>query len=222
LDYDVKPLSLESREDAAEPVYGPELSMTVEPHDDGVSYRSYEPAFIGRELRALRRRKGLGLAEVAKATSISKSFLSLVEVGKSDITFGRLMRLVDFYGVSVTDLVPGEGDGGVISVLRRDDHKAMAFAAEGIKDVFLTRDARRAMLPILAEFAPGAKNVEPNQHDGEEFVYVLEGRLAVHFAEPIVLQAGDSLYFVAELPHVYENPADEASRVLLVVSPPHL
>jgi quercetin dioxygenase-like cupin family protein len=198
--------------------------MTVEADEDGVRYRGYEPALIGRELRALRRRKGLGLAEVAKATNISKSFLSLVEVGKSDITFGRLMRLVDFYGVSVTDLVPGAGDGGVISVLRRDDHKAMAFAAEGIKDVFLTRDARRAMLPILAEFAPGAKNVEPNQHDGEEFVYVLEGRLAVHFdgADPIVLQAGDSLYFLAELPHVYENPAADASRVLLVVSPPHL
>lgn len=198
--------------------------MSVERDDDGSGALGYQPSLIGKELRALRRRKGLGLAQVAEATNISKSFLSLVEVGKSDITFGRLMRLVDFYGISVTDLVPGEREGGLISVLRRDDHKVMTFGSEGIKDVFLTRDTKRSMLPIIADFEPGAKNAEPAEHEGEEFAYVLEGRIAVHFdgAEPIVLDEGDSLYFVAEIPHVYENPANEPARVFLVVTPPHV
>jgi quercetin dioxygenase-like cupin family protein/DNA-binding Xre family transcriptional regulator len=194
-----------------------------EDHDVGDAPR-FEAAFIGRELRALRHRKGLGLAQVAEATDISKSFLSLVEVGKSDITFSRLMRLVSFYGISITDLVPGQGDAGLVSVLRSGDQKVMAFPAEGIRDVVLTPDTKRTMLPILAEFEPGAKNVEPSVHDGEEFVYVLEGSIVVHFdgAESITLEQGDCLYFAAELPHTYDNPARKPSRLLLVVSPPHI
>jgi quercetin dioxygenase-like cupin family protein/DNA-binding Xre family transcriptional regulator len=183
-----------------------------------------EASFIGKELRALRHQRGLGLAQVAEATDISKSFLSLVEVGKSDITFGRLMRLVAFYGISVTDLVPAGGDTGLVSVLRSGDQKVMAFPAEGIRDVVLTPDTKRTMLPILADFEPGAKNVEPSIHEGEEFVYVLQGSIVIHFdgAESIKLKQGDCMYFAADLPHTYDNPARKASRLLLVVSPPHI
>jgi quercetin dioxygenase-like cupin family protein len=191
---------------------------------DGADAPRFEAGFIGRQLRALRHQKGLGLAQVAEATDISKSFLSLVEVGKSDITFSRLMRLVSFYGISITDLVPGEGDPGLVSVLRSGDQKVMAFPAEGIRDVLLTPDTKRTMLPILAEFEPGAKNVEPSIHDGEEFVYVLDGSVVIHFeaAESITLEQGDCMYFAAHLPHTYANPARKPSRLLLVVSPPHI
>jgi quercetin dioxygenase-like cupin family protein/DNA-binding Xre family transcriptional regulator len=183
-----------------------------------------EPSFIGKELRALRHQRGLGLAQVAEATNISKSFLSLVEVGKSDITFGRLMRLVTFYGISVTDLVPGQEDGGLVAVVRRGEQQTIESPAEGMRDVLLTPDTKRTMLPILAEFEPGAESFEPSVHDGEEFVYVLQGNFAVHFegADSVVLDEGDSVYFAAELPHTYKNTADGQTRVLFVVSPPHI
>lgn len=56
---------------------------------------------LGTKLRALRTDRGLSIAEVADATGISASFLSLVENGRSDIAIGRLMRLIDFYGVGL-------------------------------------------------------------------------------------------------------------------------
>ena len=43
---------------------------------------------------------------------ISASFLSLVEKDRSDITIGRLVRLIEFYGISITDLLPGEAASG--------------------------------------------------------------------------------------------------------------
>ena len=58
---------------------------------------------LGRRLRELRTSRKLSLAEVAEATSMSPSFLSVVENGQSDITVSRLMRLVQWYGVSVSD-----------------------------------------------------------------------------------------------------------------------
>src|SRR5437870_657833 len=61
---------------------------------------------VGSALRKVRTARNLSLSEVADATGISTSFLSLVEKDRSDITIGRLVRLIDFYGISITDLLP--------------------------------------------------------------------------------------------------------------------
>ena len=61
---------------------------------------------LGSALKNLRRDRRLSLQDVSAGTGISASFLSLVENGKSDITIGRLVRLVTFYGIHLGDLVP--------------------------------------------------------------------------------------------------------------------
>ena len=63
-------------------------------------------AHLGGALRALRLQRRASLVEVASATGISKSFLSLVENDRSDITIGRLLRLVNYYGADMADLFP--------------------------------------------------------------------------------------------------------------------
>jgi quercetin dioxygenase-like cupin family protein len=79
------------------------------------------------------------------------------------------------------------------------------------------------MLPLLVVFEAGGKNLEPAEHEGEEFVYLLEGCLLVRVAghNPIELTPGDSLYFNADLPHAYENLGGGPARVLIVATPPH-
>src|ERR1700722_5235199 len=93
-------------------------------------------AGLAEGLRELRRSRGLSLADVAEATQISPSFLSLVEKGKSDITIGRLVRLVEFYGVALSDLVPTHATPCVPEVLRQDERRVVHSPAEGI-DIFL-------------------------------------------------------------------------------------
>src|SRR5882672_9484931 len=63
---------------------------------------------LSAKLRAARKQRNLSIAAVADGTQISASFLSLVENGKSDITIGRLTRLIEFLGISITDLITGE------------------------------------------------------------------------------------------------------------------
>ena len=67
---------------------------------------------LGGRLKAVRRARRLSLADVSEATDVSASFLSLVENDKSDIAIGRLVRLIEFYGISIGDLLPGEGTTG--------------------------------------------------------------------------------------------------------------
>jgi transcriptional regulator with XRE-family HTH domain len=178
---------------------------------------------IGTQLRALRTSRGLSLSQVAKGTEISKSFLSLLEAGRSDITIGRLMRLVEFFGISINDLIADPAAGQVV-VSRSGEGRVLSSPSEGIEDFLLTRDVRRAMLPFVAVFTPDGANAEYSAHEGEEFGYVLSGSfvLDIQGQEPITLAAGDSVYFPASLPHAYRNGGDGESRLLCVVTPPHV
>lgn len=178
---------------------------------------------MGAALRAIRRRHGHSLNTVARETGISPSFLSLVENGRSDITIGRLVRLVDFYDVSITDILPGESADP--EVVREGDTRRLSSPAEGIEIFLLAPDTRRAMMPMLIAFQPGAQFAEYGRHAGEELVYVLDGRLRLELegAEPRVLERGDGAYYSATRPHRFVN--DDAARPLRVVcvdAPPNL
>jgi transcriptional regulator with XRE-family HTH domain len=154
------------------------------------------PARVGAHLRQVRKARKLSLADVAGATGISASFLSLVEKEKSDITIGRLVRLIEFYGISITDLLPGATASGYPEVVTPAERKLVHSPAEGIDVFLLSVDTRHQMMPMQVEFQPGAQLAEFGRHAGEEWLVVLEGelRLELEGAEPRVLKPGDAAY----------------------------
>ncbi len=177
---------------------------------------------VGERLRALRKERGLSLAEVAEATGISTSFLSLVETGRSDITLGRLVTLVKFYDTSVEELLP-ETVPLDNSLVRGDEQRHVASPAEGMDVYLLSPTTERTMMPLICTFEPGAGHVEPAVHEGEEFLHVLDGALEITIGgEATRLAAGDSFYFAAETPHTLQNVFDGRTRIFAVVSPPTL
>jgi quercetin dioxygenase-like cupin family protein len=149
--------------------------------------------------------------------------MSLVENDKSDITIGRLVRLIDFYGISIADLLPGGSAKGYPDVVASDDRRLLHSPAEGIDVYLLTSDTRdRQMMPQQVELEPGARLAEYGQHPGEEWVHVLEGRLRLELegAEPRILNAGDSAYYPAERPHLFVNDDAEQTLRLICVDTP--
>lgn len=182
------------------------------------------PSGLGPALRAARRAKSLSLSEVAAATGISASFLSLVENGKSDITIGRLVRLVAFYGLHLADLVlvePAEDP----DLVRKSEQQTLPSPAEGIQFRLLAPTTRATMMPMIVEFEPSARLAEFGRHAGEEFVHVLRGSLELELegSEPRILRAGDSAYYNAERPHLFRNASDtQPLRLMCVDSPPNL
>lgn len=184
-----------------------------------------EPAAgdLGARLRQLRTSCGLSLADVAEGAGISASFLSMVENGQSDITVSRLMRLVHWFGVSVADLLQAP-DPSSVQVVRADRRRSLRLSDEGISIQILTSDGRHAMMPVINVYDEGGGMVDPARHDGEEFVHVLEGRLALIVGdhETVVLEAGDSAYYRADVPHSFRNAGAGQARFLGVTTPPNL
>ena len=178
---------------------------------------------LGRRLRQLRTSRGLSLAEVAEATSISPSFLSIVENGQSDITVSRLMRLVHWYGVSIADLLQ-DPDRSPVRIVRATERRSLELSDERIRILMLTPDGQHSMMPVMNVYGEGGGMTEAAKHDGEEFVHVLEGtiELTIGNGDPVVLEAGDSAYYRADVLHSFRNAGKGEASFIGVTTPPNI
>jgi transcriptional regulator with XRE-family HTH domain len=175
---------------------------------------------LGPALRATRLARGLSLAQVAAATGISRSLLSLIEIGRSDVTVGRLARLAELYGVTLVDLLPAPLAVDPV-VTRRDERPKLHSESEGIDIHLLTHEGGGGMTPIVAVFEPGGGEAEFHEHDGEQFVLVLEGRLRLELegSAPVELGRGDSAYYDSRRPARWTNVGRGLARVVAVSGP---
>jgi transcriptional regulator with XRE-family HTH domain len=173
---------------------------------------------IGERLKLSRMLKGLSVSEAAQRAGLSRSFLTRVEQGKSDIALGRLVRLVDIYGIKLGDL-SSDAQAGEEILVRSGQAEAISSSAEGMALHVLVPTGNRLMTPTLATLAPDGHMVEHVRHEGEEFVLIIEGEVIVNLegTGDVVLRQGDSLYFSATRGHAYRNGGMNPARFLSVV-----
>lgn len=178
-------------------------------------------ASLGRAMRGVRKRAGLTLAEVASRGGVTQAFLSQVENGRSMPSLLTLHRVADALGVSAHALLAGSG-AEAVSLVRRDEGRQFerTEVRGAVLERFLTR-GRHQMEPGEVWAAPGAESGEHVDHAGEEFVYVLGGRIAVELKGAAVeeLGPGDCLYYPASIPHRWVVQSEKPARFLVVASP---
>jgi transcriptional regulator with XRE-family HTH domain len=175
---------------------------------------------LGARLRAIRAERGLPLSTVAEATGISTSFLSLVETGKNDITFGRLRRLIDYYGVTLIDLLPPTEDTVVV---RKADRQHLHFPTEGVDIYVLVPGVENDNLyAAIAVYEPDSQVEESGPFEGFVLISVLEGSVLLQFAEAtsVTLGVGDSAYFNASRDVRVRTGPDEGARFMYIAAPP--
>jgi transcriptional regulator with XRE-family HTH domain len=151
---------------------------------------------VGPRLRALRKQRGLTLADVSTATGISESTLSRLESGGRRPTLELLLPLARVYGVPLDDLVgaPRTGDPRVhLKPIRR----------YGMTFLPLTRRAGGVQaFKMLIPASPEPAAPTPQTHGGYEWVYVLNGRLRLLVGDrDLVLAPGEAAEFDTALPH---------------------
>jgi transcriptional regulator with XRE-family HTH domain len=177
-------------------------------------------AGLGWALRELRRTRGLSLAEVAAGTGLSRSFLSLVESEKSDISLGRLQKVTAFYDITFPQLFGQKGSAG--DVVRKDEQPVLRFAKNGTQAVMLTRPGRaQQMLPMIVTLEPGGGMLEPARESREEFVHVISGQIEVLMSvgdAPVVLRPGDSAYFDCAQGYRIHNPSKKPASFFEVTT----
>jgi len=199
------------------------LEDALEPGDEpGWQDHELVQPRLGQALRRLREERRYSLAEVATATGLSASFLAVVEKGRSDISIGRLMRVMHFYGARISDIFaqPAARDDLVV---RRADMSHIR-SQPGVDLYLLAQDTDRLMMPVLTEFAPHAQLANLDPHDGETLIHILEGTLLLEQEglEPLVLSPGDTAYYHPNPAPRLTNLGDDQVRLIGVITPPTL
>jgi transcriptional regulator with XRE-family HTH domain len=176
---------------------------------------------LGRRLREARAAARRSLAEVSEATEISPSFLSMVEKGGSDLSIGRLLRLTQYYGVDIADMLYGNDATAAEDEAEAEQRRRLVSETEGLDIQFLA-DPPRPLRPSIATMAPGGGNLEAVRNIGDAFVYLLEGELVVDVDDdpPLALRAGDHIYLERERLRRFRNESDAPARILSVVLRP--
>jgi DNA-binding transcriptional MerR regulator/mannose-6-phosphate isomerase-like protein (cupin superfamily) len=172
---------------------------------------------IGSHLRQLRAKRHLSLAQVARAVGISVGFLSALERSRMSGSVGTLRKLARFYKTSILDFFDATGAS---SRRVRPEQRKVLEAGPGVRMELLAW-GNTVMEPHLFRVAPKAGSGESYTHEGEEFLYVLRGELAITLEnEEYRLKAGDSFYFQSATRHQWNNPGRVETWVLWVNTPP--
>jgi DNA-binding transcriptional MerR regulator/quercetin dioxygenase-like cupin family protein len=172
---------------------------------------------IGPRFRKLRLQRGKSLSSVANAVGVSNGFLSNLERSRTGASNSIMSKLARYYGLSSLDLFnPMNGSGPLV---RARDRKSLE-SGPGVQ-MELLASGKIAMEPQLYRVAPGARGGESYSHDGEEFLYLVRGRLNIELGgEKFQLRVGDGFYFSSKTQMRWSNPGKAETIVLWINTPP--
>lgn len=177
---------------------------------------------LANDLRALRKSRGMTLAELAATIDRSIGWVSQVERGLSRPAIGDLRALAEAFAVPVSLFfahdVPTEAERGVI--VRAGRRRALGTAESGLVEELLSPDLGGSFELLRSEFAAGAGPNVAAVRATEEAGYVVSGRFDIEIDGVWhELGEGDSFRF-REKPFRWRNPGDVPAVVIWAVSPP--
>ena len=163
------------------------------------------------DFRAMRRSAGLTIKETARRAGLSVSFLSALERGLAGASPGTVSRVLAAFG----DSGPWFDKYRDVAPLRAGEGKALQVTTD-VRNEWLA-DRPGLLEVILKTLGPSASSGGPQEHEGEEFILVLEGRFVVELAgTQHTLEIGDSLHFPSHVVHRWNNPGADTAKVLWV------
>ena len=182
------------------------------------------PPDIGARLKQVRTQRGWSLAKLALATGISDATISRVETGKTLVSAHNLYVLAKVLGVDITAFYSHAAhplQSGIRSVSRGGQGQALE-TARYLTTILAGDLSNKQMHPAINVITKTAlaQGETLTGHSGEEFLFVLEGQLILHSAHyaPLLLDAGDSLYFDGTMPHAYLAGQGGHARILVLTT----
>jgi len=178
-------------------------------------------AAIGWKLRSLRRDAGLTLEALAQMTGASTSQLSSFERTSQGLSLPVLHSVAQALGTTIARLSGERESTSVESLIRSGQWTTWPSSSSGVTIQPLAQGINQMECHRFV-LAPGASSEGAYQHDGEEFLHVLDGgiELVLDGDRFFRLFAGDSFYFESRRPHSWRNVADSETVLIWINTPP--
>ncbi|MBP3878881.1 MAG: helix-turn-helix transcriptional regulator [Lachnospiraceae bacterium] len=174
---------------------------------------------IGERIKNLRNRNGLTQQELADRTELTKGYISQLEHGIVSPSVVTLLDLIECLGTTPADF------------FRETKFEQVVYTEEGffekldeegnsIQWIVPTAQKNR-MEPLLVRLEGHKKLSNDLPHEGEEFGYVIQGKIRLHLGGHIhTVKSGESFYYTADRDHYIENATSRPARFIWVSTPP--
>lgn len=171
-----------------------------------------KPPTLGAVMRGIRSRHGWTLKEMSARSGIPVSTLSKVEHDRLTLSYDKLQQLSQRLNIRMSDLFAEETANNAPRVTGRRSVGTMENAVRVTTDnydyhYFCTDLRQKRMIPLITRIrAHNATEFgDLVRHHGEEFIYVLEGRIQIltEFYDPVILDIGQGIYLDSSMGHAY-------------------
>jgi len=201
--------------------------LSQDPHDIREPRVNNLEMAIGHEVRAYRKKLGITVTDLASATGVSVGMLSKIENGNISPSLTTLQTLSKALGVPITAFFRGFEEprsatfvkaGQGVNIERRGTRAGHQYSLLGHID---NNTSGVTVEPYLITLTKDSDVFPTFQHEGMEFLYMLEGEVVYRHGERLfTMQAGDSLFFDADAPHGPEELVKLPARYLSIISYP--
>jgi quercetin dioxygenase-like cupin family protein/ribosome-binding protein aMBF1 (putative translation factor) len=199
-----------------------DLDFLTDPDQIRSIQAEMEEISLGSRIKMVREKKGISIDELSSLTKIDGETLLKIEKNELVPPLGELIKLGKALSTKMGHLIsPGKEK---FSIVRSNQRRPITrFGKEkaekyGYFYESLAPDKKdRSMEPFMITLMPS--DVEDfSQHDGEEFIYVLEGEMEVRVGNyRDILYPGDAIYYESQMPHLVKAHGSKSAKILAVL-----
>jgi transcriptional regulator with XRE-family HTH domain len=177
---------------------------------------------IGTKLKELRRRRDLGVRELAARSGVSHSTISLIERDRMSPSIDTLSAVLDALGTTLPGFFSDLQSSLPYSPFYRATELVEIGKPETISYRVIGLDHPNRQILMLHETYPvGGDSGETFSHTAQEAGMVVAGAVEVTVGDHVqVLKAGDGYYFDSRQPHRFRNVSDDISQIVSAITPP--
>lgn len=174
---------------------------------------------LGTKIKEMRLQLNLTQEELADRCELTKGYISQLENDLTSPSIATLGDILDALGSSFSEFFRDEKNEKV--VFSESDY--IEKEADGLVQNWLVPNAQKNLMePLSVELAPHASTAEDVPHEGEEFGFVLDGKITLTLGKKkYVCRRGESFYYSSDRTHKISNESNAKARFIWISSPPN-
>jgi transcriptional regulator with XRE-family HTH domain len=184
---------------------------------------------VGKKIRDFREFRQISRDDLALKANLDISQLEKIEEKGVIPSLGHLIKISRALGVRIGTFLDDQDHIGPVIVRSGEEKSSLSFSTrnestrEHLNFFSLAQDKTgRHMEPFIVEIEPSSESdFKLSSHEGEEFIYVLEGSIEVNYGKEIYqISTGDTIYLDSVVSHNVHAAKNQPAKILAVVYTP--
>ncbi len=174
---------------------------------------------LGEKIKLMRNHVGLTQNELADRCELTKGYISQLENNLNSPSIATLTDILTALGSNLSEFFQEETEEKVVFTKNEFIEKD----SDGVLWTWLIPNAQKNMMePVLVELFENGETAADIPHEGEEFGYVLEGKISIVLGNKrYACKKGEAFYYPASKPHLIKNKGKGKAKFLWVSTPPN-